>query len=302
MRINSYFVAFLSCTLLWGACRTPVPPPCNPALDASACVMTPSCVGNLRDCKNGGLDGCETDINNDVDNCGGCGLRCTRPTSGQAVCEDGLCGVVVCGERYQDCNGDPADGCETDTFRSTSDCGTCGQQCPGGDHAAASCGFGRCKLACQAGYLDCNGDPADGCEVNGASDRNNCGTCGTQCLSSGAVNAVCSAGSCSVSGCAAPALSCQGGAVDACETDSSTDVNNCGACGILCEAVANGTPVCQNSNCGIGSCSSGYGDCNGLLADGCEAGLTGDLNNCGSCGRACAASETCAAGTCIDAG
>ena len=36
--------------------------------------------------------------------------------------------------------------------------------------------------ACNAGFANCNGNAADGCEVNLQTDVNNCGTCAHKCL------------------------------------------------------------------------------------------------------------------------
>jgi hypothetical protein len=69
--------------------------------------------------------------------------------------------------------------------------------------------------------------------------------------------------------------------------------------------VASGPPLC-NPPCGAGSecqpsgvcapttCSTGTADCNGNVADGCEANL-GDPNNCGTCGNVCSLNGACAA-------
>jgi hypothetical protein len=41
--------------------------------------------------------------------------------------------------------------------------------------------MGLCSRECVPGYADCNGDPADGCEVELKSNPANCGACGNQC-------------------------------------------------------------------------------------------------------------------------
>jgi len=46
-------------------------------------------------------------------------------------------------------------------------------------------------------------------------------------------------------------------------------------------------------------CAAGFGDCNGVAADGCEASLA-TVSNCGRCGVTC--SGTCASGTCLASG
>ena len=68
--------------------------------------------------------------------------------------------------------------------------------------------------------------------------------------------------------------------------DLSSDILSCGACGVVC-AVANGTPACAGGTCIIASCNSGWSDCNGQYADGCEydnSNFATDENNCGGCG------------------
>jgi hypothetical protein len=85
----------------------------------------------------------------------------------------------------------------------------------------------------------------------------------------------------------APYADCYSGAVDGCETDLTTSVDHCGSCGTICPAIANGSRGCTNSQCGIGQCATGYGDCNASAADGCEAAFATDVNNCGTCGNVC---------------
>lgn len=60
--------------------------------------------------------------------------------------------------------------------------------CPGGEHAAATCEAGVCGLACEEDYADCTEAP--GCETATAADRANCGGCGVSCA------AFCEAGEC----------------------------------------------------------------------------------------------------------
>lgn len=65
-----------------------------------------------------------------------------------------------------------------------------------------------------------------------------------------------------------------------------TDIHNCGACGVVYPAVANGVPTCSASQCGI-LCNAGFANGNGLAFDGCEVNLRADVNNCGNCGFSC---------------
>ncbi len=79
-----------------------------------------------------------------------------------------------------------------------------------------------------------------------------------------------------------------------------TDINNCGSCGNIC-SIPNATAVCSSGKCAIASCNSGFGNCNSILADGCEINLSNNLLNCGACGVACIfpnATAACSSGQC----
>ncbi len=67
---------------------------------------------------------------------------------------------------------------------------------------------------------------------------------------------------------------------------NSTDVGNCGGCGITC-STNHIQRTCAGGVCS-GGCASGFADTNGnKLSDGCEISLTSDPNNCGSCNSLC---------------
>jgi hypothetical protein len=48
------------------------------------------------------------------------------------------------------------------------------------------------------------------------------------------------------------------------------DLDNCGACGVPCEAFANAVPTCELSMCVFGPCEDGFSDCDGDPDNGCE--------------------------------
>jgi hypothetical protein len=62
--------------------------------------------------------------------------------------------------------------------------------------------------------------------------------------------------------------------------------------------VANAVAACVSSTCAIGSCSPGFGDCDGLAANGCETPTSNDPKNCGTCFHACPIGGTCSGGAC----
>ena len=236
--------------------------------------------------------------------CGGTG-SCTRPVAPDGVacplanatgaCAAGSCRVASCAAGYADCDGAAGNGCERST-RTLSDCGACGVACAAAPHAAPTCAAGACALACAAGWADCDGSPANGCEQDVASDDANCGACGNACTE----GRTCRSGACTASVCAAGRANCDGVEANGCEVTLAGDVSHCGACGNAC-AVPHGAPSCAAGVCGVAACAPGWTDCNAVAADGCEVNTAGDVSHCGACGRACAfphAAPACLGGTC----
>nr|WP_246357189.1 Ig-like domain-containing protein [Pyxidicoccus fallax] len=75
-----------------------------------------------------------------------------------------------CPVGFEDCDGDPANGCEVDLMRDEANCGACGTVCGGAPSANAVCGGGTCGLGCVVGTFDCDGLEANGCESATACD------------------------------------------------------------------------------------------------------------------------------------
>jgi len=208
-----------------------------------------------------------------------------------------VCYVVPdCGAGTGDCDGIAANGCETNTLASATSCGGCGDACAFAN-AGASCVAGACVIgACEPGFVDCNGNPLDGCEVAPGSDPDNCGACGEACDNPHGT-AACSGGAC-VATCANGYGTCDGDEQNGCETPLSS-LFNCGGCGETC-ALANANVTCQTGTCDVVSCQNDFGNCDNDASNGCEAPLN-SLQHCGGCGKACAienASATCQTGIC----
>jgi alpha-tubulin suppressor-like RCC1 family protein len=82
--------------------------------------------------------------------------------------------------------------------------------------------------------------------------------------------------------------------------DLQTDTANCGRCGNACMLDHTATPVCAAGTCRPMTCASGFGDCDGMPANGCEQSLD-TLSHCGACGTACTranAAASCAGHAC----
>ncbi|HEX4445081.1 MAG TPA: hypothetical protein VH044_00030 [Polyangiaceae bacterium] len=227
-----------------------------------------------------------------------CSPACVN-AHGTTSCANGTC-IPVCDNGFADCNGNASDGCETNLQSDPANCNACMNACVV-DSGSAICQGGACAMSsCATGTGDCDKDAGDGCETNLDTSTANCRFCGNACSFANAA-ASCQAGTCQLGACNDGFANCNGTASDGCEVDLGSTTNHCGACAVACTN-ANGSTSCSGGACAP-SCSSGFGDCDGMLANGCETALN-TTSNCGTCGHACtsdAGSPTCSGGTCTTA-
>ncbi|MDB4930796.1 MAG: uncharacterized protein JWM10_3280, partial [Myxococcaceae bacterium] len=281
---------------------------CVRCVTSAHCPAGNLCVGNLcvtgctgeRGCSGSQVccNGACVDTQTNVASCGGCDQRCAVPNAAPA-CLNGMCTVGSCSLPYGDCDRDASTGCETDTFASVFHCGGCGRACEARAHATAVCATGRCEYACEAGYSDCDGNPGNGCETASSSSATNCGACGAVCMPARAMGA-CVAGRCTIMACGEGYGDCDANAGNGCETDLNQTSAHCGACGRACASRPNSFPGCIAGECQT-SCVTGFLDCDGDDATGCETNVRTSLDSCGACGRACAtanATPACVAARC----
>lgn len=250
------------------------------------------CPRGQGDCNRMATDGCEVDLHT-LDNCGACGAECAPPHALGALCSTGTCRIDTtlgenngCEDEYVDCNGEVSDGCEAHLPSDIANCSACGIKCSN-QNGMPSCNDGACAIECDGGFRDCDGDPtSNGCEVNINTSTSNCGGCGPDfaCDQAGPGQvAVCTNGVCSYKSCDAGFGPCDG---DGLCDDPLNTAANCGACGDTCVA-ENANPSCLVDGgaftCAIGSCRSGYADCDQDYTTGCEINTRSNKGRCGGC-------------------
>lgn len=269
-------------------------------------VCVPECIRGFDDCDRDASNGCEQDVVNDAQNCGACGQQCELPHA-DAGCDNVVCFVADCVDGWRDCDGNPANGCESDVATDPLNCGQCGRPCAT-TNGIPTCAEGSCDIECEEGFDDCDGDATNGCEVDLRSNVHHCSECFQACPDDEGTPR-CSGGECFVSYCSEGLGDCDGDPDNECEADLASDPANCSDCGASC-TVANGEPGCTDGTCEVGSCNGAdpeaglppYGDCNEEYPDGCEQALT-TLKHCGACNTACSAEQnvhtvTCGTGVC----
>jgi len=227
-----------------------------------ACVVA-GCEPGWADCNAVAGDGCETNLVIDPQSCGACGAACALAHATSACSAEG-CFPAGCDFGWGDCDNLAASGCETRVLDDLHNCGQCGNTCPPAAHATVSCLLAECAVsACSAGFGDCDGALANGCETTLGSDAKNCGQCGNVC----GPREVCVNGGCTCQKCSLP----------------------------------HARTRCANQMCVFDVCLPGFGDCNGNQNDGCETPVNADPKNCGGCGLACGGKTPfCEGGKCTD--
>ncbi|HMI91949.1 MAG TPA: lectin-like protein, partial [Polyangiales bacterium] len=144
---------------------------CAKASCAGGVCTAVLCADPLADCDRDEVD-CEVDLSNDVAHCGGCGLACAFSIASPHATLD--CAArdcrALCEVGYGDCDEDYATGCES-ALADPANCGSCNANCNAilAHSAQTSCNAGACELiTCAAGWADCDGVDANGCEQDTA--------------------------------------------------------------------------------------------------------------------------------------
>ncbi len=273
-----------------GTCGTVCRGATNAAPVCSRGVCGLTCSAGFGDCDGDTSNGCEASTLSNVSNCGACGAACVAGPNASVACVGGRC-RTACNAGFADCDGNPGNGCEVNILTSTASCGACGMACPSGPASTATCTGGVCGLRCATGFADCDGNPVNGCEAD-LTTALTCGACSNRCTSSTPICVSSASGAACGTGCATGQARCGSSCVD-----TQTAVDNCGTCGNACASGANATRACTSGTCSL-VCATGFANCDGSAANGCETSTQTDGNNCGRCGNVCGV-LTCSAGACV---
>jgi hypothetical protein len=217
------------------------------ATDSSELLFRRRCSPGFADCDGRASNGCEVALATDVGNCGACGNVCSEPHA-FAACTAGVCKVAACSAGFGDCDGQSGNGCETDLAVDPSNCGACGNVC------AVACSGGVCTGVCVPGSTRCSGSGVQTCGADGTWDTV------VACSTANGVPA-CTSGVCVTAACNSGFGDCDGQPGNGCETDATTNVANCGACGTSCGSggvcvngvcfPALGNPPCGDTSAGV---------------------------------------------------
>jgi hypothetical protein len=233
-------------TMNCGACGTVCMPGPNAGAMCSGGKCSSLCLPGWSDCNGDPKDGCEVNTDANPNNCGGCGKACLPPAHATGACDGGKC-AYRCALNFGDCDGNVANGCETDVSKDPNNCGHCANVCPVRPNAqAAQCTAGQCTNVCNKGYGDCDGNLNNGCESDTSKDMANCGGCGMLCNTLNTQSAVCAGSTCTLV-CKMGFSDCDMDSTTGCEAQLSRDSKNCGACGNVCPM---NTPFCSKGQCG----------------------------------------------------
>lgn len=286
---------------------------CEPGTSHSCYAPEGSiCMAGTRVCSDvGELGPCIGEPSTRPDKCGVSGESCGACDPNISRCEGGECrcgGADPCPAGTSCCGTD--DVACVDLGSDVDNCGACGKACDPETrmNVTAGCSGSACNFACNSGFRNCNETgkstdsglfDLDGCEID-ITTTANCGDCRINCLAGPNVtSAECLSNGvqdhqryCKLA-CAPGFIDCDGKPDNGCEKEVNSDTS-CGTCAgtMNCRAEYDSKPnvtigICapETHTCDV-ACETGWDDCDGDPANGCETPLNTD-SNCLSCGRSC---------------
>jgi hypothetical protein len=214
------------------------------------------------------------------ENCGACGHACDPtgvdvygpdakppPPNMYYGCHNRQCGQLKCTNYHASCDTDVlGNGCETALW-TDDNCLVCNNHCPGDQFCAMQpIGFAVIPgCVCAQGLTYCGtraaspGGQSVGRCYDLTSDDEHCGACDVACPGKHVwahAAPTCEFGRCTMK-CFDGWGDCNGNVEDDCEVHTDTDPNNCGGCGIVCDAVAG--QACAGGQCVVAPCGKDGG-------------------------------------------
>jgi len=122
-------------------CDPCILPNATPSCGIDGDCAVGSCIGRRGDCNRDPEDGCEANLNEDVENCGQCGAACSPLPHAEVTCGGANCVVRLCDSGWGNCDDSQANGCETNIQTNDAHCGRCDERCP----AEQTCVEGSCQ-------------------------------------------------------------------------------------------------------------------------------------------------------------
>jgi hypothetical protein len=278
------------------------PTGCDPACaEGETCDIDVCRCGAGTSCGTG--QACCSDACQDLDtifDCGACGVRCALRTNFTPTCDATAGCGGACNERFGDCDGDPATGCEA-SLSARETCGDCGTACAAGELCQEDTSGASCVSSCTAGLVECSGS----CVDLGSSILH-CGGCDNACpVGSMASGATCSGGTCAAV-CVAGYSDCDADPSNGCEMlqrfyqDSDGDGFGDAASSMLaCPGATPSGYSVSNTDCddGAGGVHPGATEiCNGVN-DNCTGGVDEGFECTGSGTRTCTVAGCSTTGT-----
>ncbi|HEX2730894.1 MAG TPA: hypothetical protein VHM70_04790 [Polyangiaceae bacterium] len=106
------------------SCQPCVLPNATSICDAEEHCAIAVCVESHEDCDKVSSNGCEVNLDTDVDHCGACDAPSCEVRGAFAACARGVCAIRKCKPGFEDCNRLDIDGCETQVGPLTGDAST----------------------------------------------------------------------------------------------------------------------------------------------------------------------------------
>jgi hypothetical protein len=121
-------------------CQPCALPHATPTCARNGTCAIAACIGSWDDCDGEAANGCEIDLDNDLEHCGACDARPCEVDNAEPACGSGSCAIRRCHPGFRDCNRSSRDGCEIDTTTNEEHCGACLASCAAGE----TCAGGTC--------------------------------------------------------------------------------------------------------------------------------------------------------------